>query len=57
MNVSGATRPADNLCGETEYDEVDEEPLQEMYYFSVCIIVDLPDGAVTKSGRVDLFRG
>jgi hypothetical protein len=51
------TEPTGNLCGETGYDAVDEEPLQEIYYFSVCAIVDLSDGAVTKSGRVDSFRG
>jgi hypothetical protein len=41
INVSWVTEPTSNLKGETHYIELGNDAQQEIYYFNVCIIVDL----------------
>jgi hypothetical protein len=45
INISWVTEPTSNLSGETQYTELGNEAQQEIYYFEVCIVVDL-------SGRI-----
>lgn len=48
IHVQWVTPPSANLAGETIYTESGNEPIQEIYYYKVCIIVDL--GSVQYPG-------
>ncbi|KAF5344303.1 hypothetical protein D9756_011599 [Leucocoprinus leucothites] len=41
INVEWVTPPTHNLVGVTPYKESGNEPLQEIYYYTVCIVVDV----------------
>ncbi|KAF9440409.1 hypothetical protein P691DRAFT_780089 [Macrolepiota fuliginosa MF-IS2] len=41
ISVDWVTQPSSNLTGRTEWVELGNEPAQEIYYYYVCIIVDV----------------
>lgn len=43
VNVQWVTPPSKNLSGNTYYTESGNDPLQEIYYYKVCIIAEIKD--------------
>ncbi|KAJ3554333.1 hypothetical protein NP233_g12442 [Leucocoprinus birnbaumii] len=55
IHVEWVTEPTKNLAGHTHYEESGNEPIQEIYYYQVCIVVGVGD--VSSSDKEDSCSG